>query len=141
MKNLKSLVLLFLVATVSLVSCNKDDDDATPAAAALEGKWQYSKQGVSAGGQESLQDYSHSAGCTKDYVEVLSAGVFKEHNFFGTSCTEDVATGTWTRNGSTYTYILDGETYTEEIVELTSTTLKTKEVFGGVNYITVYTRL
>ncbi|MCZ8196101.1 MAG: lipocalin family protein [Flavobacterium sp.] len=140
MKNLKSLVLLFLVATVSLVSCNKDDD-ATPAAAALEGKWQYSKQGTIVNGQEVLVDYDHATGCTKDYIEFLSAGVFKEHSFFGTSCEEDIFTGTWVRNGSTVTATVDGEASPAEILELTSTTLKIKYSLEGGFYINVYTKI
>jgi hypothetical protein len=140
MKNLKSLVLLFLVATVSLVSCNKDEDDATPAVS-FEGKWQYLKTGVIVNSQEVLSDYDHTSGCTKDYVEFLSAGVFKDHSFFGTSCDEDIFTGTWSKNGSMVTVTADGDSSTAEILELTSTTLKVKYSDAGIVYVEVYTRI
>ena len=141
MKNLKSLVLLFLVATVSLVSCNKDDDDATPTATTFEGKWQYSKEGAIVNGQEVLTNYVHASGCTKDYVEFLSAGVFKDHSFFGASCEEDVFTGTWSKNGSMVTVTADGDSSTAEIIELTATTLKVKYTDAGTVFVDVYTRI
>ncbi|WP_339837586.1 hypothetical protein, partial [uncultured Flavobacterium sp.] len=56
MKKFKQVVLLFLVATVTLVSCNKDDDKE----ASIEGKWEYSKEGTIVNGTESLSDYQHT---------------------------------------------------------------------------------
>lgn len=139
MKNLKKLVLLFLVATVSLVSCNKDDDDAKASTdGTLEGNWEYSKEGTIVAGQEFLIDFPHTEGCTKDYIEIL-AGTFKDHSF-GVDCTDNVGEGTWSRSGSDITFVEDGDTYTMEIVELTSTTLKTKGVFEGSVLVSLYTR-
>lgn len=125
MKKLKQLVLLFLVASVTLVSCNKDDDGDS---ASIEGSWEFSKVGTILSGQEFLVDYDHTTGCNKDYTEIIAGGTLKDHYFedFGSGCEEDIDNGSWSRSGNTITVNFSGDVTTAEILELSNTTLKLK---------------
>ena len=136
MKNFKQLVMLFLVATVSLTSCNKDDNND----ASIEGKWEYSQETNDEG---NLVAYEHSSGCDKDYTEFIAGGVFRDVYFYkdlDLNCVQENFNATWSRSGSTITVTNSGDTYTSQILELTDTTLKIKSVDGTDEYITVYTR-
>ncbi len=142
---MKKLALLFVaVLAVGVTSCSKDDDAAQ---AALEGKWEYSKEGTAALGLESLVDWDHTPGCDKDYDLITSTNVtvhyfYKDSN--GTTCSEETFSGAYTRNGNTITTNIGGEVHISEIVELSNTTLKIKntqtEEGTAVDYITVYKR-
>jgi hypothetical protein len=138
MKKFKQLVLLFLLASVALVSCNKDDDEA----AAIEGSWEFTQESNDAG---VLEAYEHTAGCNKDYVQILAGGTFKSfiyETYGSVVCEESIYTATWVRNGNNFTVTNSGESSTLEILELTGTTLKIKEIdsVDGSVYITVLTR-
>ena len=139
MKNFKQLVLVFLVATATLVSCNKDDDSSS---AAIEGKWEYTQETNELG---VLEDYSHTVGCNKDYVEILAGGVLNDvyyETYADVVCDESIYTAAWSRSGNTLTVTGFGESNTAEILELTQTTLKVKytDPDDGSTYITVHTR-
>ena len=139
---MKNLMMCLVVVMVGLVSCDKDDEkQATPAG--IEGTWQYTKEGGIVDGVEMLEDFPHAAGCTKDYLRILSNGTYEDHNFFGTECFENTFSGTWTRSGSIFTYLEAGETspVVVEILSLTDTTLKTKEIFEGETLVTIYTEI
>lgn len=138
MKKFKQLVLLFLVATVTLVSCDKDDDNE----ASIEGSWEFSQESNDAG---VLEAYEHTAGCNKDYIQILAGGAFKSfvYETYGTVvCEESIYTAIWSRSGNNLTVTNSGESSTIEILELTNTTLKVKEVDSVDNsiYISVFTR-
>ena len=141
MKKFKQLVLLFLVASATLVSCNKDDDGDS---ASIEGSWEFSKYGGLLSGQEFLVDYDHTAGCNKDYLEIKSGGALVDHYFYdeGNGCYEETETGTWVRNGNNVTLSYPGYTDSGEILELNSTTLKVKTTDPDTNevYIVVLLR-
>lgn len=134
MKNFKQLVLVFLVATVTLTSCNNDDDSSS---ASLIGAWEFSQESNQSG---VLEDYEHTPDCTKDYIEFLSDGALKSY-FYGSFgpvvCQEFIDEATWVRVGNTITITEDTETYEAEILELTDSTLKLKSLDDD---ITVYTR-
>lgn len=140
MKKFKQLVLLFLVASVTLVSCNKDDDKE----ASIEGSWEFSKVGTLVSGQEFLVDYDHTTGCSKDYTEIIAGGTVKDHYFedLGNGCEEGIDNGTWSRSGNNITVNFSGEVTTAEILELSSTTLKLKatDPDTGDVYLSVLTR-
>ena len=143
MKNFKKLVLLFLVASVALVSCNKDDDSGS---GSIEGKWQFSKEGFIENGIEELENYEHSPNCNKDNIEFVAGGVYKGtiYDVDGTTnCEIYSITGTWSKNGNSLSNTVSGQTSTAEILELSSTTLKIKFVddFDDSIYITVFTRI
>ena len=134
-------ILLLTVAFISLVtvtSCSKDDENAS-----LQGKWEYSKEGIASGGQEVLEDYSHQSGCAKDY-SMITATTIMDHVFNGTACTEEIANTPYTRNGNTITITYGGETFTAVIKSLTSTTLKvyfTDPDSPTVSEVTVFKRV
>lgn len=134
-------ILLLTVAFISLVtvtSCSKDDENAS-----LQGKWEYSKEGIASGGQEVLEDYSHQSGCAKDY-SMITATTIMDHVFNGTACTEEIANTPYTRNGNTITTTFGGETFTAVIKSLTSTTLKvyfTDPDSPTVSEVTVFKRV
>lgn len=125
MKNFKKLVLLFLVASTTLVSCNKDDDSSS---GSIEGSWEFSKVGTIIAGEEFLVDYDHTPGCNKDYTEIIAGGTLKDHYFEdnGSGCEEGIDNGTWSRSGNNITVNFNGDVSIAEILELSSSTLKLK---------------
>jgi hypothetical protein len=133
--------LLLAVAFASfatITSCDKDDDKAS-----LEGKWEYSREGLAASGQEILVDYTHKEGCTKDYI-MINATTVADHTFFGTACEEDVFSSTYIRSGNTVTVTVDGVAYAAEIKTLDGSTLKlysTDPDFPELTEVTVYKRV
>jgi len=139
MKRFKKVVVLFLAVSVSLVSCEGDDAST----AALEGKWQFSKEGTIVAGQEVLEDYMHTEGCTKDFLEFKSGGIFIDHYFEmpEAMCTEYLDTGTWTRNGNQLTISGEEGSQIVTIVELTNTTFKIKVDDGDEMNLVVLTRI
>lgn len=139
MKRFKKLVVLFLAVSVSLVSCEGDDANT----AALEGKWQFSKEGEIVNGQEVLETYEHEAGCTKDFLDFKAGGIFNDHYFEITeaTCTEYLDTGTWSRNGNQLTISGEEGSQIVTIVELTTTTFKIKVEDEDDIYLYVLTRI
>lgn len=137
MKKIFLLAIAF-VSIATVTSCDKDDD----AQASLEGKWEYSREGIAASGQEVLLDYEHETGCAKDFI-MIDATTIADHSFFGTTCEDDVVNSTYTRSGNTITETEDGVTIVSEIKTLDGSTLKvytTDPDFEGVTLVTVYTR-
>lgn len=135
----KFTVLFVSVLTIGLTisSCSKDDGDG---AGSLEGKWNFSKEGVVAGGQEMLVDYSgNEAGCTKDYVTFSAGGTFADVDYdsFETACEMFTDNGTWVKSNNTITITSGGSTDSAEILSLTSSELKIKDADG---YILLFTR-
>ncbi len=147
MKKLVVTSIVFLMVLIGAASCDKDEDSETAnTGAALEGKWQYSKEGEIVNGKEVLVDYVPETGCSKNYIEFLPKNVFKGHYFYNPNCQEDVYTATWTKNNNSVVFSSPGEpNFTEEILELTNTTLKLKYVYVemGITYIdiVIYTRI
>lgn len=141
MKKFKQLVLLFLVTSATLVSCNKDDDGDS---ASIEGSWEFSKTGFIVGGVEQLDDYENTSGCNKDFIEIKSGGMLSDHYFedLGSGCEELIDNGTWTRDGDNFTLNYTDEVVSGKILELSNTTLKVKATDPDFNIeaIIVFTR-
>lgn len=139
---MKKLILLFvaIVSLSSITSCSKDDDSD----ASLIGKWEYSKEGFSANGQEVLTDYEHTQGCSKDYIQITASTV-TDHTFYNDGdCTEDTSTVNYSRNGNTLTVGTGSDSSVVQIVTLTGSTLKvtyTDSDLPGVLSVDVYTRV
>lgn len=144
MKKLKLVLFSVLALGLTLTSCG-DDDSSSNTSGNLEGKWIYAKEGMAAQGQEILEDYEHTPGCDKDFMEI-SATTVKDvwHDKEGTDCVEGSDTSTYTRNGNTITVTEGTETFTATIEKLTATELKivdTETVEGTtVKYVTTFTR-
>lgn len=139
---MKKLALLFVaILTAGVSSCSKDDDAAS---AELTGKWEYSKEGSIANGQEVLTDYEHEANCAKDYVQI-NATQFVIHNFDGTACIESTSSNSYTRSGNTIITTIDGMSFTGQIAQLNNSTLKiTTDIPGiegqSVKLVTIFIR-
>jgi len=144
MKNVKLLLGLF-AATAIFSSCGSDDDKGSATSGTLEGKWAYSKSGIAASGQEILTDYTdHEAGCTKDYIEFVAGGVFKDVDYYNAQCESSTATSTWVRTGNTLTTGTGEDASTLTITELNSNTLKftyTDESLPGATLVEVFTKM
>lgn len=138
MKNLKILLMLFLVATATLVSCNKDDDSSS---GSIEGNWQFYKYGSFFLEQEILLDHEHTAGCNKDFIEIKSGGAIVDHYFYddgnGDGCYEENVSGTWVKEGNSFFATYSGYTQGGEILELSQTTLKIKITDSNTNNVGV----
>lgn len=138
---MKKLVLLAAVLALGVTSCSKDDKKDNQAE--LAGKWEYTHEGNVVMGQEFLTPYEHTQGCTKDFM-VVNATTVVDHSFEGSTCTEDIYTQAYSRNGNTLTVMVDGQPEVAEILVLNNSTLKIKysEVIEGqsVGFVTVYTR-
>ncbi|MFC4740717.1 lipocalin family protein [Flavobacterium ponti] len=141
MKKMKKLLILFLLASVTIVSCNKDDDSGS---GSIEGNWEFSKYGGILSGQEFLVDYEHTPGCNKDFIEIKSGGAIVDHYFYddGDGCYEESETGTWVKDGNSFLATYSGYTEGGEILELNNTTLKVKATDPDTNEvgIIVFTR-
>jgi len=134
--------IVFFVSIVLLginfTSCSSNDD----APASVVGKWNYSKTLTSINGVASPEeDYENEPGCSKDYFELKSGGAFDAGDYSGSSCTLDKSVGTWTQNGSTITIVTDKDTFSGEVVSVSSTVLKIKttETSNGFTVAVVIT--
>ncbi|WP_339888611.1 lipocalin family protein [uncultured Flavobacterium sp.] len=140
MKKFKKLTVLFLVISVVLASCNKDDDSSS---AAIEGSWELTKSGsITADGNEQLMDYPfNNVGCNKDYIEIITGGTTAEHYFNddnnGQGCYEEIEIGTYTKEGNVLTIISSGYTQIGEILELNNSTLKVKYSYPNSTVIEI----
>lgn len=125
---------------MSQTSCNKSDDDkpVIPAPSLL-GKWNYSKEGTSIGGTETLEDYSgNESGCSKDYTVFNANNTITDVDFdsFDSPCEELSDSGTYAVNGNTIIVDFGDGPVTAQILNLSYTELKVKVE----NDITVFVR-
>ena len=146
MKTTLKNLFLFLLLTISLTSCDKDDSASTPAPAAvvpIEGKWQFTKVGTTFNNQEILMDYEHSPGCTKDYIEILETKIVKTYNYDSqNNCAALIDSGTWSRTNNNLVLSYPNQPDKNgDILILTNTTLKVKLVEAGETYILVLTKI
>lgn len=133
MKNLILKSVFFLSLVITLVSCKNDDDASEPT---LIGKWEYTRE---TGPNGDLVNYEHAEGCSKDNVEFTNSTIISKiyENPTPNACNLSVYNATYTRNGNTLTIVDEFETYTETILTLTDTELKTQDG----NFIYVYKRI
>ncbi len=142
MFKLRSLSVLATVVFVGLSSCSSSNDSTPEATPQIEGTWQFTKDGTITNNQEILNNYEHTAGCTKDYLEIFAANIIKDHYFDNPNCQETIDTGAWTRNNNALTFVYqNGTTVNAEIMQLTNTTLKLKFVLSGNTNLVVLTRM
>lgn len=104
MKKMKSLMIAFVLASMTAVSCSSDDSGP---AATIDGKWNQTKTVVRINGQNITQQYNENVtGCEKNYIEFAAASVFNEVVYFKAAgsgaCQPDAATpGTWSKTDNT----------------------------------------
>jgi hypothetical protein len=105
MKKNLFLICAFAVASLSLTSCNSDNDTFERS---IVGRWNYNKTIVTANGGtpvESPYD-GHENGCSKDYVEFVQGGNFRDvlvNKDQNNICFEEQNLSTWNKNNSTLT--------------------------------------
>lgn len=134
MKNVIKICFFVLLASISFVSCDKDDVSTEEP---ITGKWEYFKQGTAFNGLENLVDYPlHTPGCPKNYLNFKADGTVDNvsHNSVAANCETSVSVGVWTKNGNSLSQTFLGQTVTSEITQLDATTLKVKssQTLGGV---------
>ncbi|MBN8566177.1 MAG: lipocalin family protein [Flavobacteriales bacterium] len=140
-------VILFLLFTGILFSCNSNDDEGSiTSEPTILGKW-YIKGGTSNGGE--FQNYNHDCSTSKDFQEFFENGEFT-FNGFNAQCTlSDTQTSIWTLNGNILTVASPPQDpmiyqYTYVIESLTNEELKLKQTVnepeGVFVYITTFTR-
>ncbi|ESU21297.1 hypothetical protein FCR2A7T_05940 [Flavobacterium cauense R2A-7] len=141
MKKITILFAFALVLGLSFASCNKDDDSSSSSSSAsLEGKWNFSKEDTTVDDTEILVDYNgNESGCSKDYIMINANGTISsvDYDSFNSPCEVFTDNGTWVRSGNSLSVTLGGETFTSEILTLTSSELKVRDFDGE---ITVFTR-
>jgi hypothetical protein len=142
MKKIKALMVAFVLAGMTIVSCSSDDSGPAPT---IDGKWNQLRTVVKIGNQSITQQYEDDVtGCDKNYLEFTTAGVFNEVVYFkpagGGPCQTDMATpGTWVKADNTLTISnngsLDG---TYQISRLSGSELQiaTTESGGGITSTT-----
>lgn len=126
-KNLK-FAAYFLLVTLSLVSCSKNDDGPSTSGN-LVGKWEFFKEGEVIDGKEYLELYEHEAGCSKDYVEFTADGTSIEGEY-NEDCTLDTYESIYVKSGNTIT-VEDGQSV--QILQLDGSTLKVKSVYDDTD--------
>ncbi|RZK06333.1 MAG: hypothetical protein EOO46_15360 [Flavobacterium sp.] len=113
MKKIKTVLVAFVLAGLTLTSCSSDDSPSTPAS--VSGKWTPVKTVTKIGpSQEVSENYvNNQEGCDKDYVEFTeTGGIFKDKYFYkngSNACVEDDAAAPGTFNKSSDVLIINAE--------------------------------
>ncbi len=140
MKKFKALMVAFVMAGMTVVSCSSDDSGPV---ATIDGKWNQTKTVFKAGGGSITQNYEdNTVGCTKNYIEFAASGVYNDVVYFkqGGECVQNMATpGTWVKNDKSLTInnggFLSG---TYNITKLSGSDLEISSTSneGGINSTT-----
>ncbi|MDR6968371.1 hypothetical protein J2X31_002394 [Flavobacterium arsenatis] len=132
MKKIKTVLVAFVLAGLTLTSCGSDDNSGPATPATVVGKWTQTRTVTKLGTQaETSTPYEFNvAGCDKNYIEFATAGsLFKEQYFFKNGaqvCVEDTqATGTWSKTNETLTINSPESAYDEvyKIITLSNSQL------------------
>lgn len=140
MKKIKALMVAFVMAGMTVVSCSSDDSGPAPE---ITGKWNQNKTVVKIGNKSVTQKYTDNVeGCTKNYIEFAAANVYNDVVYFkqGGNCQESAAEpGTWSKVDKTLTItnggLLSG-TYEVSKLSGSALELKTQNNEGGITTTT-----
>jgi hypothetical protein len=139
MENRSLLFVFTLLIGVFVTSCNNDDNGGETLAP-LVGKWNLNQVGILVNNEEVLIDApQNEVGCSKDYLELKVGNDVNEGDYDSTDspCQLTVKTGSYARSHNNLTTTIDGNTKTQDIMNLSITELKVKDDAG---FITVYVR-
>jgi len=105
MKKNLFLICAFAMASLSIISCNNDDEDFERS---VVGRWNYNKTIVIADGGSPVENVydGHENGCSKDYVEFVLGGTYRDvliNKNQNNVCFEEENLSTWDKNNSTLT--------------------------------------
>lgn len=134
MKNQIKLFALLLSLGLFSISCSSDDNDGETLAP-LSGKWNVSKVGTIVDGQEVLIDApQNESGCDKDYLDLNSDNTLEEGDYDSTlaPCAIYTKEGIYSRSHNNLTTVVEGVSTTKDIMNLTLTELKLKDVDGAI---------
>ena len=134
MKNQIKLFALLLSLGLFSISCSSDDNDGETLAP-LSGKWNVSKVGTIVNGQEVLVDApQNESGCDKDYLDLNSDNTLEEGDYDSTlaPCAIYTKEGIYSRSHNNLTTVVEGVSTTKDIMNLTLTELKLKDVDGAI---------
>ncbi|WP_432671380.1 lipocalin family protein [Flavobacterium sp. SM2513] len=144
MKKIKALMVAFVLAGMTVVSCSSDDSGP---AATIDGQWNQDKTivKITNGPSQTIKYTGNETGCDKDYLEFASAGVFNDVIFNkngGGECLQTSTLGTWVKNEDMLTIndagFLSG---TYEILKLSGSALQistTSQSAGTSTTTTIY---
>jgi len=139
MKNRSLLFVFTLVIGLVTASCTSDDNKGETIVP-LVGKWNLDKVGIVVSGEEVLTDApQNQAGCNKDYLELKVGSDVNQGDYDSSDnpCELTVKTGSYSRVNNNLTTTIDGNTKTQDILNLSLTELKVRDNAG---FITVYLR-
>jgi hypothetical protein len=126
MKKLSILFLSVLTLGLAVTSCSSDDDNG----GSIEGKWTPVKMGSVVDGKELLVNIPNDGKCDTDVIEFTADGKFTEvsYEFSIDKCEASTDKGTWSLKDKVLSTTYDGDTdvYTEEVLEITKSSLKLK---------------
>jgi hypothetical protein len=134
MKNQIKLFALILSLGLFSISCSSDDNDGETLAP-LSGKWNVSQVGTIVDGQEILVDApQNESGCNKDYLDLNSDNTLEEGDYDSTlaPCAIYTKEGIYSRSHNNLTTVVEGVSTTKDIMNLTLTELKLKDVDGAI---------
>lgn len=118
---------------LSLTSCSSDDNADAVAAPVLAGKWEFFKRGANVGGQEVFIEYTHTAGCAKDYFLLNADNTFADGWYEKNEanvCIEGKEIGSYTvaNNVITFDYTNSSTDGKMEVLSITQSELKVKDL-------------
>ncbi|MGV3460168.1 MAG: lipocalin family protein [Flavobacterium sp.] len=135
MKNFRLLFCGFIIATMTVISCSDDDAGSSVATQApITGKWYYSQQGQSIGGQDFLTNYTmHTPGCSKDNIVFGADNSYRRNEYEDGNCQEISAATTYSISNNIITIGsgFDSEVYEIESVTANTLRLRQAETVGG----------
>jgi hypothetical protein len=112
MKKISIFFVSILILGMIFTSCTKDDSGPVDMNL-IEGKWNFNKSTATSSGitiPYSTSYFKNEDGCTKDYIEILSAGIVK-YGDYSLNCVFDGRDGTWTQSGNTITIVVTGSSF------------------------------
>jgi hypothetical protein len=137
MKKFSIFLISLFVFSMFFSSCSSSDDSSS--SSSIIGKWNYSKISTTLNGVTSPEmDYDgNEPGCSKDYIEFKTGGIFNESDYSGSTCIINSTVGTWVQTGSTITITEGTDVISAQVVSVSSSELKVKasDTLNGVAVI------
>jgi|SRR5699024_5699094 len=133
MKSTKLLFVLFL-ATVTLISCNKDDDGKITEEPTIEGTWKMTGQKIN-GEPSPLDD------CEEKMTFIFDESVLTTYSYEGEECEiEEVIVYDYTLEGRELTLTSENLTARFTVEKLTETLLELSNEIDGTVYSGIFTK-
>lgn len=133
MKNVKFLFVLFL-ATATLISCSKDDDDKITTEPSLVGVWNMTNRTMD--GEPDPLD-----ACEEKMKFAFTETQLTSYSYEGEECEiEEVLVYDYTLDENKLVLTLDNSTTEYTVEKLTESTLELSTIFNDAVYVSTFTR-